>query len=46
VTEKLAALESKTSRQVVVVTLSSLQGYEISDYGYQLGRNWGIGQRG
>jgi len=46
VTEKLAALESKTSRQVVVVTLSSLQGYEISDYGYQLGRNWGIGQKG
>jgi uncharacterized protein len=41
---KLAALESKTSRQLVVVTLSSLQGYEISDYGYQLGRAWGIGQ--
>jgi len=26
--------------------LSSLQGYEISDYGYQLGRAWGIGQKG
>jgi uncharacterized protein len=23
-----------------------LQGYEISDYGYQLGRSWGIGQKG
>ena len=43
---KLAALEQKTSRQLVVVTLSSLQGYEISDYGYQLGRSWGIGQKG
>src|SRR5262245_50682917 len=43
-TQKLAALESKTSRQMVVVTLASLQGYEISDYGYQLGRAWGIGQ--
>src|ERR1700761_3017346 len=43
-TQKLAALEQKTSRQLVVVTLSSLQGYEISDYGYQLGRAWGIGQ--
>ena len=42
--EKLAALEAKTSRQLVVVTLASLQGYEISDYGYQLGRSWGIGQ--
>jgi uncharacterized protein len=41
---KLAALEAETSRQLVVVTLSSLQGYEISDYGYQLGRAWGIGQ--
>ena len=44
VTDKLAALEDKTSRQLVVVTLSSLQGYDISDYGYQLGRTWGIGQ--
>jgi uncharacterized protein len=41
---KLAALERKTSRQLVVVTLPSLQGYEIADYGYQLGRAWGIGQ--
>jgi uncharacterized protein len=42
--QKLAGLESSNSRQVVVVTLPSLQGYEISDYGYQLGRAWGIGQ--
>lgn len=41
---KLAALEQKTSRQLVVVTIPSLGGYEISDYGYQLGRAWGIGQ--
>jgi uncharacterized protein len=44
-TGKLAALEAKTSRQLVVVTVPSLQGYEISDYGYQLGRAWGIGQK-
>jgi uncharacterized protein len=44
-TQKLAALENKTSRQLVVVTIPSLQGYEISDYGYQLGRAWGIGQK-
>jgi uncharacterized protein len=42
--QKLAALEASNSRQLVVVTLPSLQGYEISDYGYQLGRAWGIGQ--
>jgi uncharacterized protein len=44
--QKLAELEAKTSRQLVVVTLSSLQGYDIADYGYQLGRAWGIGQKG
>jgi uncharacterized protein len=45
-TTKLAALEQKTGAQLVVVTLPSLQGYEIEDYGYQLGRAWGIGQKG
>ncbi len=43
---QLAAFERKTSDQVVVVTLKSLQGYEIAAYGYQLGRHWGIGQKG
>jgi uncharacterized protein len=43
---KLEQLESKTSTQLVVVTLRSLQGYDISDYGYRLGRAWGIGQKG
>ena len=44
-TAKLAALQQKTSRQLVVVTLPSLQGYDIEDFGYQLGRAWGIGQK-
>ncbi|MDE2474005.1 MAG: YgcG family protein [Alphaproteobacteria bacterium] len=43
---KLAALEQKTGDQLVVVTLPTLQGLEIEDYGYQLGRAWGIGQKG
>jgi uncharacterized protein len=45
-TGKLADLETRTGRQVVVVTLASLQGDDIEDYGYQLGRAWGIGQKG
>jgi uncharacterized protein len=45
-TAKLAALEQKTGDQLVVVTLPSLQGYPIEDYGYQLGRAWGIGRNG
>ena len=42
---KLQALETSTGHQLVVVTVPSLQGYEIEDYGYQLGRNWHIGQK-
>jgi len=40
------ALEDKTHDQLVIVTLKSLQGYPIEQYGYQLGRHWGIGQKG
>ncbi len=45
-TAKSAALEAKTGDQMVVVTLPDLQGYEIEDYGYQLGRYWALGQKG
>jgi uncharacterized protein len=44
-TQSLADLEQKTSDQLVVVTLKSLQGTSIEDYGYQLGRYWQIGQK-
>ncbi|MCK0127829.1 TPM domain-containing protein [Erythrobacter sp. F6033] len=40
---KLEALETQSQRQLVVATVPSLQDYEISDYGYQLGRAWGLG---
>ena len=43
-TQKLANLEAGSGLQLVVVTLPSLQGYTIEDYGYRLGRAWGIGQ--
>jgi uncharacterized protein len=45
-TQKLADLETKTTDQFVVVTLKSLQGTSIEDFGYQLGRYWGVGQKG
>ena len=44
-TQKLAILEQQTTDQLVVVTLPSLNDYDIADYGYQLGRHWGIGQK-
>ena len=43
---RLQALEENSNRQLVVVTLASLEGYPIDDYGYRLGRAWGIGQKG
>ena len=44
--QKLAAYSQQNGAQVVVVTLPTLNGYPIDYYGYQLGRHWGIGQRG
>lgn len=44
--QKLEALETQSQRQLVVATLPSLEGYEISDYGYRLGRAWGLGDKG
>lgn len=43
-TSTLAELESRSSDQIVVYTTRSLQGYEIEDFGYRLGRFWKIGQ--
>lgn len=43
---KLKTLEDTTGTQLVVATVPDLGGYEIEDYGYQLGRAWGIGQKG
>jgi uncharacterized protein len=44
-TEKLADLETKTTDQLVVVTLKSLRGTSIEDFGVQLGRRWQVGQK-
>jgi uncharacterized protein len=44
--EYLLGHQRATGNQVVVVTVADLQGYEIADYGYQLGRHWGIGEQG
>jgi uncharacterized protein len=43
--QELAALEQKSTDQLVVYTARSLQGYEIDDFGYRLGRAWAIGQK-
>jgi uncharacterized protein len=46
ITGWLEQFEAATKRQVVVATVKSLQGLPIEDYGYRLGRAWGIGEKG
>ena len=50
-TQKLANLETQSGRQLVVATIPTLDDgkgrtYAIEDYGYRLGRTWGIGEKG
>ena len=43
ISSKSEALEAATGRQFVVATVPSLEGRTIEDYGYRLGRAWGLG---
>lgn len=40
---QLEQLEKTTGHQLVVATVNDLEGNDVSDYGYKLGRAWGIG---
>jgi uncharacterized protein len=42
---ELKALEATSTDQVAVVTVKSLEGYPIEDYGIGLARKWAIGQK-
>jgi len=44
-TGKLVALETKTTDQLVVVTVRSLRGTSVEDYGNRLFREWKLGQK-
>jgi len=44
--QKLEALQQRTNHQLVVATVPDLGGYDIADYGYRLGRAWGVGLKG
>lgn len=45
ITQKLAAFEAKSSDQVVVVTVPSLDGEAIEPYSNRLYRAWALGQK-
>jgi uncharacterized protein len=42
---KLRIFEDSTSIQIVVVTLTTLDGYPPADYAIELGRKWGVGTK-
>ena len=44
--KKLLAYSDSTSTQVSIVLLGSVGPYDISDYAFQLGEQWGIGGKG
>ena len=46
IAQDLAALERRTTDQLVVVTTPSLGGRTINQYGLALGNGWHMGQRG
>ena len=43
---KLEDFARSTTTQIVIVTVPSLDGYDIADYSFQLGEKWGVGQKG
>jgi len=43
---KLVAYNDSTSTQIAIVMISSLGGYPVDDYSFQLAERWGIGQKG
>src|SRR5579864_8087355 len=46
ISAKLRNYDTASGNQLVVVTQKTLDGYPIEQYGYELGRHWGIGQKG
>ena len=44
--QQLTGYEQSTANQIVVATVPDLQGNAIEEFGYQLGRAWGIGGKG
>ncbi|WP_293646975.1 TPM domain-containing protein [Sphingopyxis sp. RIFCSPHIGHO2_12_FULL_65_19] len=42
---QLLDLQQKTGHQLVVATVNDLEGNDVADYGYRLGREWQIGDK-
>ncbi|MFM1875024.1 MAG: hypothetical protein RL266_761 [Bacteroidota bacterium] len=44
--QKLVAYDNETSVQIAIVLIQTLDGYEISNYAFELGEKWGVGRGG
>lgn len=44
--DALLGFRQTQHREISVVTIPDLQGYDIADFGHQLGRRYGLGQNG
>lgn len=44
--KKLLAFNDSTSTQIVIVTVNDFDDYDISQYAFELGEKWGVGQKG
>jgi uncharacterized protein len=44
--QKLRVYNDSTSTQIVVVIVKTTEPYPIGDFAFQVGRKWGIGQKG
>ncbi len=44
--DSLVQFARATSTQIVVVTVSDLEGNEPGDYAFKIGEKWGVGQKG
>ncbi len=42
--QKLVQYDDTTSTQIAIVTVPSLQGYDVADYAVRLGEKWGVGR--
>ena len=42
---KIRGLQANTQRQMTIATVSTLDGYEVSDYAFRLGEHWGLGDK-
>lgn len=43
---KLHAYRDSTSNQVIILTVPTLEGHDVESYANEIGRTWGIGEKG